>query len=91
MRLTTWNAFTVSTFALLSLIPPVANAADYPVMITSPAAGEIFYPGMPISVDWFVVKKENPNTVCHRRSLIWVLLLQDHRQRPELEFNWRSL
>jgi hypothetical protein len=71
MRFTTWNTFTVSTFALLSLITPVANAVDlnWVGRIVEPAGNQALTAGQNTTVVWYVVKKENPSAVCYRRSL----------------------
>jgi len=66
MRFTS-NAFIVSTVALLSLITPVVNANV--AVITTPSAGQTVNVFDPIVVTWYVVKRENPSTVCHHRSL----------------------
>jgi hypothetical protein len=66
MRFTTRNTFIVSTFALLSLITPVANAVDlnYVGRITLPT--QRIPAGNSTFVNWYVVKQENPSTVCYR-------------------------
>jgi hypothetical protein len=70
MRFTIWNAFIFSSFALVLLIIPVANADDnFVARIIVPGAVDTLYPQMPLGVIWYVVKKENPSTVCHRRFL----------------------
>ena len=89
MRFTTWNAFIVSTFALLSLVTPVANAVDlnWVARIVQPSGK----PGVSAqsyqTVVWYVVKKQNPSSVCHRRRA----LLQGRRQHPDLKSKWRFL
>ena len=57
----TWNAFIVSTVALLSLITPVVNAVDSDVaVINSPSAGQTVNLFQPVDVTWYVV---NPITM----------------------------
>ena len=53
----TWNAFIVSTVALLSLITPVVNAAGDVGVITQPAAGDKFNVFQSVNVVWYVVKR----------------------------------
>ncbi len=64
MRFTTWNAFILSSFALVLLIIPVANADDnFVARITQPTATDTLKNGMTLGVKWYVVKKENPSSV----------------------------
>ena len=71
MRFITWNTFIVSTFALLSLITPVANAVslNWVGRIVEPTENQALTAGRDTTVVWYVVKKENQSAVCYRRSL----------------------
>jgi hypothetical protein len=66
MRFTS-NAFIVATVALLSLVTPGVNA--FVAEFTFPAGGEIFNAFEPITVTWYVVKRENQSAVRYHRSL----------------------
>jgi len=70
MRFTTPNAFIMSTFAVLSLMAPVANAQVGNVAtITSPAAGVTVNAFQSIEVTWYVIRMENPSSECHHKLL----------------------
>jgi type IV secretory pathway protease TraF len=70
MRFTIPNAFIVSTFAVLSLMAPVANAQVGDVAtITKPAAGDTFNAFQSIEVTWYVIRMEIPSAECHHKLL----------------------
>jgi len=91
MRFTIWNAFVLSSFALVLPIIPVTNADDnFVARITVPRAVDTLYPETPVGVIWYVVKKENPSTVCHHRFLTAGITAGPSATSPRIYLNFAA-